>query len=170
MDVLSLIPSVLAYDPETGLLTWKVNRGPAKMGSVAGYVHSDQGGKTYRRVKICGKRYFAHVLACVIMTGKWPNDEIDHSDGDGLNNRWTNLKDVTSQVNCQNKRKYVSNSSGCTGVYWDVTHRVWTAKIRVLGRLISLGSYRHKLDAVEARRKAEKKYGFHENHGTDRPL
>lgn len=41
MDVLSLIPSVLAYDPETGLLIWKVNRGPAKVGDIAGCEFTD---------------------------------------------------------------------------------------------------------------------------------
>jgi len=37
------------------------------------------------------------------MTGEWPTGVIDHIDGNSLNNRWNNLRDVTTDQNNSNK-------------------------------------------------------------------
>ena len=34
-----MLSDMLNYDPETGVITWKVNRGPVHVGDVAGYHH-----------------------------------------------------------------------------------------------------------------------------------
>lgn len=44
--------------------------------------------------------------------------EVDHKDGNGLNNVLGNLRVVEKQTNLENQRKYKSNSSNVTGVDW----------------------------------------------------
>lgn len=51
-----------------------------------------------------------------------------------------------------------NSSSGMKGVYWNANERKWIAKIGVQGKTITLGRFRLKEDAAEARRKAEQKY------------
>jgi hypothetical protein len=170
MDVLSLIPSVLAYDPETGLLIWKVNRGPAKVGDIAGCEFTDNAGKKYRVLKLRQKMQYAHRIAYVLMTGNWPKGQVDHIDGNGLNNKWDNLRDVTHSENSKNTRKQTRNKSGCTGVIWDKVNSKWFVYIRVNGVMRNLGRYSCKDEAVRVRKQSEVKHGYHPNHGSDRPL
>lgn len=108
---------------------------------------------------------YAHRVAWVLMTGKWPDGEIDHDNGIRTDNRWVNLKDVTSVQNGRNQGIKSSNTSGYTGVSWHASSRKWRASIRVDGKLISLGDYQHKIDAICVRRAAEIKYNFHAQHG-----
>lgn len=54
------------------------------------------------RIRIDGKLYIASRLAWLYVTGKWPENEIDHRDRDPMNNRWKNLRDLTHEANLQN--------------------------------------------------------------------
>jgi hypothetical protein len=54
----------------------------------------------------------------------------DHRDGDGLNNRRSNLRDVTFVENNQNARKRADNTSGYKGVTWNNRLGKWHAAIR----------------------------------------
>src|SRR5262245_1425893 len=94
------VRSLLKYDPDTGLLTWRVNRGRARRGSAAGYLN-----KTHRRrlVRLCGRLYYASRLAWVIKTGLWPAGFVDHHDCDSTNDRWTNLRLATRAQNAWNQ-------------------------------------------------------------------
>lgn len=106
---------LLAYNPETGELTWRVRRGgKGRLGSIAGHAKADG----YRRIIIDGRQYRAHRVAWLIFYGSWPRDCIDHIDGDTNNNRIANLRDVTHAENLQNLRRPLSgNSTGLLGVY-----------------------------------------------------
>lgn len=72
------------------------------------------------------------------------NDEllVDHIDGDGLNNRRSNLRLATREQNNRNQRLVKRNSSGFKGVSWDKKERKWLAQIRVDGRSRNLGRYK----------------------------
>jgi hypothetical protein len=170
MDVVQIIPSLFAYDPVTGVLTRLTSSGGYRAGSAVGTVLTTTIGKSYLSVSIKAKLYYAHRIAFVLMTGCWPKGEVDHQDGNGLNNVWTNLRDVTPAGNCKNLRKYASNKSGCTGVCWDTYSNKWKVEIQVNGARRNLGRYASKDDAIRVRKEAEVKYGFHQNHGSDRPL
>ncbi len=166
------LKEVLHYCPETGVFTWLVgNKRRVHAGDVAGCVNRrKQCGKSYRHVGVHNREYLAHRLAFLYMTGEFPENEVDHKDGDGLNNIWTNLRAVTGLENHKNMRKPASNTSGTVGVYWCKQTRKWQSQISYAGRQVTLGRFHDKEDAIAARKAAEVLYGFHENHGTERPL
>ena len=89
--------------------------------------------------------------------------EIDHINGDRYDNRIINLKEATTSENNRNRRITDRNTSGYVGVVKQGDK--WYAYIKVDGKKIHLGTYNTKDEAIQARKQAEKKYGFHENHG-----
>jgi len=91
--------------------------------------------------------------------------EIDHINGIRSDNRIRNLRAVTKQENLKNKRKYENNRSGVTGVSWYKSKNKWIAKISCGNKSFSLGYHSDFFEAVCARKSAERKHGFHYNHG-----
>lgn len=161
------VRSILEYDPQSGVLTWRTNRGRrAREGDQAGCNHRK--GRTsvvYRDVVINKKAYLAHRLIMLMVNGYWPPEQVDHIDGNGLNNRIGNLRLVTNKENGRNQPRHCHNSSGHTGVTWHKQRKKWHAQIVVDGKRHHLGYFIDKNDAVEARKRAEGTYGFHQNHG-----
>jgi hypothetical protein len=104
---------LLAYDPATGVFTWRVNRRGrfARKGAQAG---SDSRG-LYTRIAFDGADHYAHRLAWLYVHGVLPS-EIDHINGDGKDNRICNLREVTRAQNNQNIRKTRCNRTGFRGV------------------------------------------------------
>ncbi len=64
---------------------------------------------------------------------------VDHINGDGLDNRRSNLRPATPSQNLQNTRRPVSNSSGYKGVGFHKASGRWRAYIGIQGRQTSLG-------------------------------
>ena len=127
---------LLYLNPETGILTWRVSRGRALAGTVAGGPNSEG----YIKVEVEGKRYLAHRLAWLITHGSWPNNQIDHINGVRTDNRVANLRDVSRAVNAQNQRHARSdNSTGILGV--SPERGRFRAAIQVGGRQRHLGYY-----------------------------
>jgi hypothetical protein len=119
----------------------------------------------YRVGKIFGRTYRAHRVIWAMTTGAWPEDQIDHINGDPADNRIENLRAVTQSENLRNAALPRNNTSGAMGVGWHKPAGKWQAQIRGNGKQINLGLFTNKDDAIAARAAAEKKYGFHENHG-----
>jgi hypothetical protein len=159
------LKSLLNYNPATGEFTWAVDRGGRRIGEVAGYIGRDKYRKAYRRTRVDGKEYLVHRLAWLYSYGEWPKNEIDHIDQNSLNNRLSNLRDVTTLENQKNQKTPKNNSSGTMGVYFDIAAQKWRAYINVESKRLHLGLFKSKEDAISARKKAEVKYGFHKNHG-----
>ena len=90
---------------------------------------------------------------------------IDHIDHDRDNNRIQNLRLSDHKINGKNCKLFSSNTSGYTGIRWEQKRNKWKADIKVDGKKITLGRYVRLEDAIKARKQAELKYGFHENHG-----
>lgn len=84
--------------------------------------------------------------------------EVDHINNNGLDNRKSNLRIVTHQINMTNQKKRSDNTSGVTGVYWFKTRNRWKAEITVNGKKYQIGYFKTKDQAVEARRIAEALY------------
>lgn len=154
------------YDQETGVFTRKVkvNNFKAKEGCVAGsFVNKLR--KQYWSISIRNKPYLCHRLAWLYVYGSLPKEEIDHIDGNGLNNSIGNLRCVSHQDNGKNVKLRKDNKSGVCGVAFDESNKRWFAQIRVDGKCVYLGRFIDKNDAIIARKAAEIKFNFHENHG-----
>ena len=158
----------LHYDPETGIFTWKVRSSimvRVRAGDIAGCKKTSLSGKTYVQICLDGRLYYAHRLAWLYMKGYFP-DQIDHSDGNGVNNIFSNLSGVSDAENKKNVRLFSRNSSGIPGVKWYPKRGRWYTYI---GRQYLLWTPDF-FEACCARKSAEVRLGFHANHGTVRPL
>lgn len=83
---------------------------------------------------------------------------IDHINGIKHDNRKENLRICTYQQNCFNVGINKNNTSRITGVYWNKIMNKWVSQIGIDGKLIYLGSFDNKEDAIKARKDAEIKY------------
>ena len=137
---------LLDYDPETGVFTWKANRIRVRPGERAGRVLPDG----YIAIGVDGRRYQAHRLAWLYMTGKWPEGMIDHINLDRQDNRWENLRLATNIQNQANTALRSNNTSGFKGVSWHRLEKKWTANIRRAGKKVWLGYYDTPESAHEA--------------------
>lgn len=160
------LKELLDYDTSTGVFTNKTTRGNrAKKGAACGTLSKARSsGKPYLAVMLEGKKYYLHRLAYLYMVGKYPR-QVNHINGNGLDNSWENLREVCNQGNQRNRKKAKNNSSGVTGVTWCKQRKKWEAQIMVDRKCKHLGRFANFDDAVAARKKAELEYGFHENHG-----
>lgn len=118
----------------------------------------------YKYGSFFGKNFLSHRLAWLIIYGVWPN-EIDHINGNRTDNRIINLRDVTRSENMRNLSLSKANSSGIVGISKVQRDGTWLAQIGINGKVIRLGNYKSFEEACSARRSAELKYKFHENHG-----
>lgn len=89
-----------------------------------------------------------------------PSDmQVDHKNGDPLDNRKENLRLCTSYQNQHNRIKAKKNNKfGIKGVYWNKKGKKFHAQIRVNNKRIHLGFFNVLGDADSAYRKAEEKY------------
>lgn len=77
-----------------------------------------------------------------------PPLEVDHINGDRLDNRRANLRIVTPAQNCQNRKKAKKNAtSKYLGVSWNSLERKWRASI---GPKRFAGWYKTELEAAKA--------------------
>jgi hypothetical protein len=64
-----------AYDPESGQLTHRINRGGRTFaGQLAGSVGKDR----YIRVRVDGIKYLVHRVVWLMQTGEWPTGNLDN--------------------------------------------------------------------------------------------
>ena len=129
---------VLDYNPESGEFRWLLaTNSMVRVGMIAGSIN--RGG--YSLICIDGGRYLAHRLAFLFMTGKFPELDVDHTDGDTANNSWTNLREATVSENHANSRRRCDNTSGHKGVSFRKASQNWCAQIQVNGRKMYLGLF-----------------------------
>lgn len=116
------------------------------------YIQSSGKKKKYAVSIVNGKCIFMHRL---IMNCP-PDKVVDHITIDAtLDNRKKNLRIVTQRENMQN---FSLSKFKQTGVHYREDRSAWTATIGVDGKLIYLGQFQTYELAVDARKKAEKKY------------
>ena len=95
---------VLAYDPDTGVFTWKARTSPfsrVNVGDVAGNLRRDG----YIEICVDGRKHQSHRLAWLYVYGEWPADQIDHINGIRTDNRIANLREANNAENHHNLRK-----------------------------------------------------------------
>lgn len=75
---------------------------------------------------------------------------IDHRNGDGLDNRRSNLRATTQAQNCANTRRRSNNKSGFKGVSWKKSGDAWCAQIKRNGKSYHLGLFSTAEEAARA--------------------
>jgi len=144
-----VLKEIFDYDPETGVLTRKIN------GNCLW--HSDRDG--YLRVNVLGSKRAVHRVVWKLFYGHDP-DTVDHINGRPDDNRIENLRSADHQTNNRNKTTGKNNTSGYPGVSYVRSDNLWLVRINHDGKRKYIGMYKDKLKAIEARKNAEKKYGY----------
>lgn len=132
------------YDPNNGLF---YNRHGKLVGSYT---------RKYGRLIHRGKQIYLARLAVFLMTGDWPEGEVDHIDHNPHNNMWSNLRVCSRFDNAKNKPKFITNKCGYKGVW--KTNYSYRAKIRVNGSVINLGNFKTAEEAAKAYDQAAVKF------------
>jgi hypothetical protein len=170
----NVLREILKYEDASGRLYWRAR--PLRYFRSEreqlrwNYLHADKEALKARQKdgsrfgKIFGDMFFAHRVIWKIKTGDDPL-VVDHINGDPGDNRWANIRSCTYGDNLRNRRIPSNNSSGKMGVSYDKTNGKWVAVIYYEHARIHLGVFHNKDAAIAARTAAEKKYGYHENHG-----
>lgn len=100
----------------------------------------------------------AHIVVYALYHNKWPEQTIDHIDGDRLNNRPINLRDVKHSHNIQNQTKPLPNNKlGVRGVVKTPSGR-YTSQMRAEKVIYNLGTYDSVEEAKQAYLSAKAKY------------
>jgi hypothetical protein len=130
------VRAVLDYNPETGEMHWKHSRLGVTAGKRAGAVKKD--GR--RDIMVLRYRTKTARVAWLLMTGEWPEGQVDHISGDPSDDRFVNLRDVPPAWNAQNRVKAQrSNKNGSMGAG---CHKdKFQARLRVQGRNLHLGTF-----------------------------
>lgn len=153
------LKSRLSYDPDTGVFTWKVKPGFGRTtkswntrysGTVAGTVHkvdkSDD--LCYIFINLLDIPRRAHRLAWLYVYGE-DAPLLDHIDGNGLNNRISNLRPLSGSDNIRKGKISKKNTSGFKGVSYRKDTNRWTARCKVGKMYKSLGSFDTKEEAFK---------------------
>jgi len=165
---------LVQVDVESGKIRWKPREvthwtihgwNKHYAGKEAGFYNSDG----YLIIHIDKKAHLVHRVIWFYAHGYWPI-EIDHINGARDDNRISNLREVSRKENRRNAGRNRNNRSGVTGVCWDTNRGRWLAYITVDRKQKHLGHFLTIEDAARARKLAQKKYGFHANHGREAPL
>lgn len=123
---LERVLGALSYNPETGVFSWRCASRNTKVGAEAGHI-DDEG---YRLIGLDGRVYRAHRLAWLVVHGQWPSKVIDHINGNRLDNRAANLRDVSISENHQNQAN-PKCANPYLGVSWQESRKKWRADICV---------------------------------------
>lgn len=99
----------------------------------------------YRGGTLYGQGMYTHRIVWKLMTGKEPPPIVDHADRDKSNNRWGNLRAATIAQNAVNTRK-------TAGVCFDRSRGKWMAYTKIKRRMINIGRFDTKREALAARR------------------
>lgn len=139
---------VLDYDPGSGVMRWKHSRGSAKAGKQVGR----DNGKGYLNFTFLGKTVSVHRMAWAIFHGEInPLLEIDHINGNRLDNRISNLRLVTGSQNNWNRTaiRNGNTASNVIGVSWSKRRNKWQAAITKNYKTRHLG-YFHSIPEAKA--------------------
>lgn len=173
-----LLRQLLRYEAGSGKLFW-LSRGPewftdderltaAKKAAAWNGRNADReaftasDGKGYLQGQVDGYHTTAHRVIWAWLNDEWPAC-LDHINGDGTDNRESNLRSVSHRENNRNMARPIGQ--GAVGVRY--TKGSWEAYISTGGKQHYLGRFTSEDDAIAARKASEVEMGFHPNHGRD---
>lgn len=111
-------------------------------------------------------RYKTHRLIWLWVTGEHAMGEIDHKNGNSLDNSWKNLRVVSHQENSKNRKVPSNNTSGFMGVSWHIHEEKWIAYgNNSEGKYVRIGAFDTKEEAYSARLEFLKQESYYALHG-----
>lgn len=159
---LGLVHDSFNYEPRTGRLTYNQPRRLVNVGDsiTSGTVKIPAGGPAYSVNRVIW--YW--------MTGEDPGELIvEHRNGNHNDNRWENLRLATPQQNMFNKEGTGQFAKGVVFKADANRSKPWSARIRINGKKVPLGSFYTHEEAAEAYRvAAEKLHGEFASHNSRR--
>ena len=109
----------------------------------------DNNGDGYCQVQFKERKLLYHRILWILANGDIPNGlQIDHINGNRLDNRLGNLHLVSNRENHQNRAFH--RATGRLGYYWDKQANKWHARIRSNGKRIHLGYFTDENEAQQA--------------------
>ena len=142
------LKKLLLYNLKSGNLIWRSGRCRKRR---AGAVRSDG----YLKISIDNQVYTAHKLVWFYEHGSFPKGKLRFIDRNKRNTRIENLEEFFTKL-----KKFSNNIPGVT--YFPLT-KEWRVNIKVKNRVLFLGRFKDKTDAVVARKEGEITYGFRLN-------
>ena len=131
---LEQVQSLLDLNRESGELRWTAR---ASMGRLTQRIAGCVGGCGYQQIKIGKRVYLSHRIVWLLTHGEWPMANIDHIDGNRLNNAPINLRLANASQNRQNLAPQTKSASGLLGaIYRPGTSRrreCWESRIKLDG-------------------------------------
>ena len=147
-DLINKIRNEFLYEPDTGFVIKK------SLNRRVGWVERNG----YRCVKVANKDIKEHRFIFAFVEGKWPFEDVDHINGNKSDNRWSNLRAVSTSVNMQNQtRAHKCNASGLLGVTKSSYSSKWRARIRINKKEIYLGLFDDEHEAHKVYLEAKKR-------------
>ena len=132
-----MLDSLFHSDSVNGILRWKSRTGPrANPGAIVGSIDS----KGKRRVSVFSKTYGVHKIIWAMHYRQWPELQLDHINGNGLDNRIANLRLATPSQNAMNRHLH-KNKQLPKGVSRTTSGKGYSARITLNYRIIQLGEF-----------------------------
>ena len=135
----SVLREELEYVPETGEAWWRKGKPGRIKEKPVGTVASNG----YLVVRIDYKLYLLHRVIYQMHHGDLTDEiQVDHVDGNPVNNRIENLRKATQSQNAWNsKAQYDKKHSELKGVTWHAGKAKWMARVRAGGRSEFVGYF-----------------------------
>lgn len=155
------------FDYKDGNLLWK-NKTVDSIGRSKNHLNGQIAGTLekhgYLRVRVNNKNYLIHRLIFMYHYGYFPI-QVDHIDGNTLNNHIENLRQATNAQNCKNSKLSINNKSGVKGVSWHKASRKWMAHLQTVEKRHFIGYFNEldkaKIAIIEARNKLHGEFARH---------
>ena len=152
------VKELINYNPDSGDITIIKRTGPRskQLGECAG-VKIYRATSSYLQITLLKQKFYVHRLVWLYMTGDYPM-VIDHIDGNGLNNKWCNLRNSNSTGNNRNVLKIQHNKIEQLPIGVFRHRKKFTASIKYNYKKIYLGVFNTIDDAVNAYKNAKDIY------------
>tara|TARA_R110000868_G_C10500834_1_gene731152 strand:- start:55 stop:564 length:510 start_codon:yes stop_codon:yes gene_type:complete len=149
----------LSVDVLTGVAYWKdaTKHHRNLVGRVAGCRKEASSGKYYWIIKINGTVYNRSYIVFAVATGSWPGAQIDHKNGDSLDDRASNIRLATATQNAWNHKKRARKIQLPMGVRHSI-YKTFVARITVNKKQIYLGSFKSPDEAANEYKSARATY------------
>jgi len=141
----------LHVDVVAGAVTWidATKQHVGLNGKVAGGPRANHCGKQYWHVKVNSQPIKRSHIVFLFATGRWPVHQIDHINGDSLDDRISNLREASQTQNAWNHKTRAKTSTCPMGVRKLPSGR-FQARIAVEKRKVCIGTFDSEIQAEQA--------------------